>query len=353
MLDRRVRTDAAHEHRILAGRRQRVRHSLDHHARRGAQQGRGVGHRQRALELGVDRQRVAGEDRHAHAGAADRQAGELEDLAALVAQLQFFLGIAVLTQHIVQRHDVVGQRHGPLARFRQRGRVRRHGEAIKVALGAAAQLLGQHLDAFDPAARGGLVGADGQALQAGLLMQRLQHRHGGHGGAVGVGDDALRDVVQRVRIDLGHHQRDVRVRAPGRAVVDHHGAGRGGFGGQLARGVAAGREEHDVQAGEVGLRGVLDDDLGSLEVDLGSGRAGGGEQAQARQREVPLGQQLAHHAADKAGGADDADAGGIGSGKLEAHGSTSPGVCGARGALRSQVESRPAPFGGAGSRMPL
>ena len=38
--------------------------------------------------------RVAGEDRHAHAGAVDEQVGEAEDLPALVAPLLLLVGLA-------------------------------------------------------------------------------------------------------------------------------------------------------------------------------------------------------------------------------------------------------------------
>src|SRR5690606_24886997 len=47
----------------------------------------------RALELGVDRQRVAGEHRDADARAGDRELGQAEDLAGLVAQLLLLVGL--------------------------------------------------------------------------------------------------------------------------------------------------------------------------------------------------------------------------------------------------------------------
>jgi len=49
-----------------------------------------------------------------------RRAGRnLEDLAALVAQLDLFLGIAVLDDPVVERHDIVGDGNRPLVRRRK------------------------------------------------------------------------------------------------------------------------------------------------------------------------------------------------------------------------------------------
>jgi hypothetical protein len=58
-------------------------------------------------------------------------------------------------------------------------------------------------------------------------MQRRQDRHRRHRRAVGVGDDALAHLGERVRVDLADDQRDVGVTPPGGAVVDdgHTGVG--------------------------------------------------------------------------------------------------------------------------------
>ena len=72
--------------------------------------------------------------------------------------------------------------------------------------------------------------------------------------------------------------------------------------------VAAGREQRDVEAGRVGGRRVLDHDLAAAPRQRRAGRAGRGEEADLRDREVALGEQPAHDAADLAGRADDADA---------------------------------------------
>src|SRR5699024_2276468 len=54
---------------------------------------------------------------------------------------------------------------------------------------------------------------DDQALEAGGLGQRLEDRHGSHGGAVWVGNDATLCINNCVRVYLGHNQWDVCVKA--------------------------------------------------------------------------------------------------------------------------------------------
>ena len=87
-----------------------------------------------------------------------------------------------------------------------------------------ADLRGQFLDTGQAAAGHRLVGRHDQPDQPGLVVQHLEHRHRGHGGAVRVGDDAssgpsVADIPGEV--DLGDHQRHVGVLAPRRRVVDH------------------------------------------------------------------------------------------------------------------------------------
>ena len=79
--------------RVLAGRLQRRRDVEQLDPGRGGQQLAGPLDRERPGELDVQRQRVAGEDRHAHAGARDQQVRDAEDLAALVAELLLLVGL--------------------------------------------------------------------------------------------------------------------------------------------------------------------------------------------------------------------------------------------------------------------
>jgi CubicO group peptidase (beta-lactamase class C family) len=114
--DRAVLAHAADEHRVGAGGVERIGNGGHDHAGRVCQQRQRLRGLERALELEVERQRVAGEHRHAHAGPRHRQPGQAEDLAALVAQLELFLGVVVLAEHVVERDDVEADRHRPLAR---------------------------------------------------------------------------------------------------------------------------------------------------------------------------------------------------------------------------------------------
>src|SRR5262249_2426128 len=69
----------------------------------------------------------------------------------------------------------------------------------------------------------------------------------------------------------------------------------------------AGREQRQVEPARVRRVGVLDGDLTVAEGQDGAGRAGGGEEADALDRELALEQDLAHRRADLTGRADDAD----------------------------------------------
>ena len=69
------------------------------------------------------------------------------------------------------------------------------GRAVVGQLGGAvddlADLLVELVDTGQPGAGHRLVGAGDQAHEAGLVVQRLEHRHRRHRRAVGVGDDPL------------------------------------------------------------------------------------------------------------------------------------------------------------------
>ena len=103
---RRVLTDPADEGRVGAGGLQRRRDVRELHAGRDRRAVASPARRGARRELGVDRQRVAGEDRHAHAGAAPPQTGDGEDLARLVAQLLLLVGLprSVVDERAGHRH---------------------------------------------------------------------------------------------------------------------------------------------------------------------------------------------------------------------------------------------------------
>ena len=138
------------------------------------------------------------------------------------------------------------------------------------------------------AARHRLVGADHHGLQPGLEVERLEHRHRHHGRAVRVGDDALGDRPEVLRVHLGHHQRHVGVHAPGRGVVDDRGARGRDPRGEGPGGGGAGGEQRDVEAVEVGGVGVLHGELLVAEAQRPPRRPGRGEQPELVEREGPL-----------------------------------------------------------------
>src|SRR5690606_26703743 len=78
--------------------------------------------RDRPGELGVDRERVAREHRHTHARPGHGELGDVEDLAALVAELLLLVGLgrAVVDDRAGHRDDVERDRPHVHARLGQR-----------------------------------------------------------------------------------------------------------------------------------------------------------------------------------------------------------------------------------------
>src|SRR5690606_41575736 len=74
---------------------------------------------------------------------------------------------------------------------------------------------------------------------------------------------------------------------------------------EFLRGVAAGGDPGDVNAGGVEGREVLDHMVLAAELDRAAGRARGGQRYELADREIAFGQDRQHHFADGAGGADD------------------------------------------------
>ena len=100
---------------------------------------------------------MAGEHRHPHACAGDLQIGQVQNLAAFIAQLDLFLGIAVFGIDIVQRHHVVRNRHRPLFRRWQQCVVPAHRQFARCSADMI-KLPREHLDPFKPAAGNRLIG---------------------------------------------------------------------------------------------------------------------------------------------------------------------------------------------------
>ncbi|MNW54727.1 hypothetical protein D3C74_323420 [compost metagenome] len=252
---------------------------------------------------------MAREDRDAHARARDQEVGKTQDLARLVAELLLLVGLllAVVDDRPGERHHVERDVARELVRRGERDRAARVHQTREVLLGPGDRLVAQLGRTGQPRARDRLVRRHDQALETGLVRERLEDRHRGHRGAVRVRDDALARLVDRFRVDLGHDERDVRVHAPRRGVVDHDDARCGiALGLRLGRRAARG-EQGDVEARDVGRGRVLDDDVLTLP---GQGAARGarrGEVADLRDGEVALLEQAAHDGAHLTGRPDDAD----------------------------------------------
>src|SRR6185503_18534022 len=88
-----VLADASDVARVLSSRLERSRDVAECHTRRRPEDLDRPGDADWPSELGVDAQRMAGEDRHPHTGSADLEVRDREDLAALVAQLLLFVGL--------------------------------------------------------------------------------------------------------------------------------------------------------------------------------------------------------------------------------------------------------------------
>jgi hypothetical protein len=312
-VDRLVLADASDQRLVDPGGGERRRHVDDLHTRRPLEQRRRLRRGDRLGELGVDGHGVAGEDRDTHTGPGDPQVRDVQDLARLVAQLLLLIGLqrTVVDEVAGERQCVEGD--GGDVRPEIVGDERRAvgGEVLEV-VDVAADLLGQRLHPGETGPGDRLVAGDVQAGQAGLRVQRAEDRHGGHGRAVRVGDDAPGHVVDVARVDLRDDERDLGVLPPGAGVVDHGRPGLGEAGGVLTGGAATGGEQGDVDALQVlgGGRGdVLDDDLRAAELDLGAGGPGRGEEPDGVRRELALGEDGAHDAADLAGRADDGECG--------------------------------------------
>ena len=91
---------------------------------------------------------------------------------------------------------------------------------------------------------------------------------------LGLATIPLEMLSQRLGVDLGDHQRHLRVHPPGRRVVDDDRAGCREAGRDLPRRRRAGRAQGDVDAGEVGRGGVLDRDLAAAPRQEAARRAG-------------------------------------------------------------------------------
>ena len=140
---------------------------------------------------------MAGIDGHPYAGAGDAERRELEDLAALVAELELFVRLVAVADlgHEVarERQHVERDRRRERVGWRELDRMPRVGELGRASADVL-HLVRQLGDALEPRTRHRLIGADDDPPQAGGVAQRRERGHPHHRRAVGVGDDPLADV---------------------------------------------------------------------------------------------------------------------------------------------------------------
>src|SRR5699024_249014 len=126
------------------------------------------------VEFGVDAQAVPGEHGHPHAGAGDREVGQIEDLPALVAQLLLFIGLVltVVDDAAGHRQDVERDRFDVVLRGRQR-----HGGTVAGELAgigdSGLELTGELLDAGQSGTGHRLIGRDDESAQSRLGVEGM------------------------------------------------------------------------------------------------------------------------------------------------------------------------------------
>ena len=218
----------------------------------------------------------------------------MEDLARLVDDLDLLLVVAVRLQPPTTGHDVVGE----LVRIRGDRRLR--------AVGDGPGLLLELVDKRPAGAGGRLIGRHQHPLETDGLLERIESDRQRDRAAVGVGDDAL-VLTDVLGVDLGHHERDVLLHAPGGAVVDHERARLGGGRAIHQRDVTACGEERHVDAFECRLVDLLDVEGRAV---VGNGQALGALRSQgddALAWKVALREHAKHLGADHSGRADDSN----------------------------------------------
>ena len=250
-----------------------------------------------ALELDIHCFRMADEHRHAHAGRGQFDLG-VEDLLGLDHHLPLFLGRPVVEEAVDMRNHIERDLLGKLACLGT------------VADEDVARLLEQLVHAFFACARYRLISRNDDALDLGIVMQRLERDDQLRGRAVRIGDDiALHIAGDRLRVHLWHDQRHIGVHAIERRIVDHRAARSG-----KARRVdlcpfRSDGEQRHIPTGGIEIVDVLDlEHLAAVtQLDFGALTARRRNGRDLVDRELPLGKDVEHLAPDIARRAHDHD----------------------------------------------
>jgi len=252
----------------------------------------------------VHRHRVSGDDGHPDAGRGDLQRRQAEDLARLVADLQLLRRPAVRLQRTRPRHHVHRQRR------RKRPEVAHRRTHVTCPLaqrpgpGHLVELCVERVDAGLARARGRLVRGNDHLGEPERPVQRAHGHDHRQRGAVRVRDDPLRPVRQLLRVDLRHDQRDLGVHPERARVVHGHRAVAGRDRRPRRRDLIGDVEHGHVDAVERVLAERHDLGLAAPDRQPPPGRPGRGDQPDLAPDVLPGGEQVKHHRADRAGGAD-------------------------------------------------
>jgi hypothetical protein len=214
----------------------------------------------------------------------------VHDAPAFVLHFHFLLGVAVGQKGIDMRQDIEGDR------------MRVNFGGGRAFFGCRLYLRSQFFDGARPAAGYGLVTGGHHAPHAKREVKRVKRHERDGGRAVRIGNQSamLPDIVA---VDLGDHERHVRVHPEHGGIIDNDCAGLAGDRCKFPGDVAAGAEKGNVDSGK-GFRGKFGGgDLLGAEGDGRSCRTLGAQRTQGLDRKrAPLqnAQQFNTHRASRA-----------------------------------------------------
>ena len=177
--------------------------------------------------------------RNTHAHCADAQRRFVHDFARFVKHFHFFLGVAVVLEHIDVWYDIVGKLVGKFLH-------NRFASCCKVGI-----LLDEFVHCGSSCAAGGLVCCHMHTSYFSKVIDWFQCHHHLYGSAIGVGDDVAWGVEGIVAVDFRYNQWHVVVHAECAGIVYHQCAMLGDGVGKFARSSGTSRCECNIHALEV------------------------------------------------------------------------------------------------------
>src|SRR5262249_17941358 len=166
------------------------------------------------LRLDVDGLRVAAKNRNTNSGRSDAQRGLAENFAGLVDHLQLFFGVTSIHKGVDVWNTIEGNLLWKLLHLKFLP-VIKGGDLLaeflhRLAAGPGHRLISRHHD--PPDARG--------------IVNRLKRHDHLNGRTIGIGNDAAIFVLGNLlRVDFGHHQRDVGLHAKKSRIIHDYRAG--------------------------------------------------------------------------------------------------------------------------------